>query len=101
MQSKAFRMICAWRTLFVSLFPQRVILTRFGAAPSVAPLVATLTRYSLINGVVCNTVHGHYRGHGQLIQGLIGQTLQMVTVALRAAYRCEPNSRHRLVRHHA
>src|SRR5690554_1186090 len=50
---KALRIICACRTLLVSLFPQRVILTRFGAAPSLAPLVATPTRYSLIIGVVC------------------------------------------------
>src|SRR5690606_2096421 len=46
-------MICAGRILLVSLFPQRVILTRFGATPSLALLVATPTRYSLIIGVVC------------------------------------------------
>src|SRR5690554_2271957 len=48
--------MCACRTLLVSLFPQRVILTRFGATSSMTPLVAIPTRYSLISDVVCACV---------------------------------------------
>src|SRR5690554_4591718 len=50
--------MCACRTLLVSLFPQRVILTRFGATSSMTPLVAIPTRYSLISDVVCGCVVG-------------------------------------------
>ncbi len=41
------------------------------------------------------------RVYGPLIHALIVQTLQRVTVARRAIYRCEPNSRHPLALHHA
>ena len=47
------RTLCACRTLWVSLFPQRLILSRFGCFVIHDSLVATPTRHSLISGVVC------------------------------------------------
>ena len=45
--------LCACRTLWLSLFPQRLILSRFGRFVIHDSLIATPTRYSLIHGVVC------------------------------------------------
>ena len=52
-KSKVVETLGACRPLWVLLFPQRVILTRFGHFVIHDSLVATPTRYSLISGVVC------------------------------------------------
>src|SRR5690606_24044835 len=56
-------LICACRTLLVSLLPQRVILTQFGRYVIHDSLVATLTRYSLINDAVCESVARLFKNH--------------------------------------
>ena len=52
-KSKVVETLGACRPLWVSLFPQRVILTRFGRFVIHDSLVAILTRYSLTIGVAC------------------------------------------------
>ena len=52
-KSKVVETLGACRPLWVSLFPQRVILTRFGRFVIHDSLVATPTRHSLISGVAC------------------------------------------------
>ena len=52
-KSKVVETLGACRPLWVLLFPQRVILTRFGRFVIHDSLAATPTSYSLISGVAC------------------------------------------------
>ena len=76
-------MLCARRTLWISLFPQRVILTRFGRFVIHDSLVATPTRHSLISGVACELAarvacseawHARVWERGQLARNLARST---------------------------